>query len=112
PVEVDQSRMPPVSVSPEVGAVNLDVDPVELATTLVENLMMETEAVRDGDGSRLALAATGDRLAEMQRLVDDGISTGERVTHEYTFDSLLLGVAQRAEGQSSAALSFQATGAR
>lgn len=112
PVEVDQSMLPPVSVSPEVGAVNLAADPEELATTLVENLMIEAEAVREGNGSLLALAATGDRLAEMQRRVDDGISTGERMTHEYTFDALLLGVAESAEGQSSAALSFRATGIR
>lgn len=110
PVEVDPSTLPAVSVNPEVGAVNVDVDAQGLAVTLAENLMMEAEAVRDGNGSLLALAATGDRLAELQQRVDDGISTGERVTYEYTFDSLLLGVAESAEGQSSAALSLRATG--
>lgn len=109
-VKVDPSALPAVSVEPQVAMLNLDANAADLAVTLAENLAVEGEAVREGDGSLLAAVATGDRLAEMQQRVDDAISTGERTVSEYSFDSLLLGVAETAEGQASAALSFRATG--
>jgi hypothetical protein len=109
-VEVDPATLPPVTTSQEVQALNIDVDPSELAVTLAENLFIEAEAVRHGNGNLLAAAATGDRLTEMQRRVGDAISTGERPVPHYRFDSLALGVAEAGEGQSSAALSFEAIG--
>ena len=109
-VEVDASALPEVSVEAGVRSLNLDVEPAELAVTLAENVALESQAIREGDGSLLAASGTGDRLAEMQRRVDDGITTGERVTSEYVFASLVLDVAETSEGQSSAALAFHATG--
>lgn len=108
--EVDPSTLPDVSVESEVTALNLDVAASEIAATLAENLLVEGEAIRDGNSSLLVGVATGNRLAEMQRRVDDAITTGEQTVSEYSFDSLLLGVAETGEGQSSAALSVAATG--
>lgn len=108
--DIDPATLPPVTVEPGAAALNIDIDPAELAVTLAENLAIEGEAMRRGDGSLLAGAATGERLVEMQRQVDDAISTGRRMVSEYIFDSLVLDLAEAGEGQSSAALSFEAAG--
>ncbi|HEX2153812.1 MAG TPA: hypothetical protein VHL52_07530 [Acidimicrobiia bacterium] len=109
-VSVDQATLPDVSVGPGVAALNLDIEAGDVALTLAENLLVEAQAVKEGNGGLLAGVATGQRLAEMQRLVDDGISTGERRVSQYSFDSLRLDMVESGEGQSSAALSMRVIG--
>ncbi|CAN5880945.1 hypothetical protein BH23ACT5_BH23ACT5_19790 [soil metagenome] len=107
---IDPSSLPEVTVSPRVTAVNLEIDASQLAATLAENLHIEGEALRRADAGLLGPVATGDRLAEMQQRVVDAISTGEREVPEYSFDALVLDVAETDEAQTSAGLSFEATG--
>lgn len=111
--DVDPADLPVVVIDPGVAAVNFDVDEEvarSLALNLAENLWIEGEAIRLGDGSLLAAADASDRLVEMQEAVDGAIATGERVVHKHIFDSLTLGVADRGGEQLGAALSFEATG--
>jgi hypothetical protein len=111
--DIDPADLPVVVIDPGVEAVNFDVDEEvarSLALNLAENLWLEGEAIRRGDGSLLAAADASDRLVEMQEAVDGAIATGERVVHEHSFDSLTLGVAESGRDQLGAALSFEATG--
>lgn len=111
--DIDPADLPAVEIDPGVEAVNFDVDEEvagSLALNLAENLWIEGEAIRLGDGSLLAAAAASDRLKEMQERVDSAIATGERIVHEYDFESLTLGVADSGGEQLGAALSFEASG--
>ncbi len=111
--DIDPAGLPEVVVGPGMEAVSIDVDGEfsrSLAVNLVENLWIEGEAIRLGDGSFLAGADAANRLVEMQQRVDDAIATGERVVHEYRFESLTLGVADNGGDQLGAALSLAATG--
>lgn len=111
--DIDPTDLPAMAIDPGVEAVNFDIDEDfagSLAITLAENLWIEGEAIRRGDGSLLAAADASDRLVEMQAAVDAAIATGERVVHEYSFGSLTLGVGDSGGEQLGAALSFEATG--
>src|SRR5690606_7363444 len=111
-VEIEPGSIPEATVDPAVAALNLDVDPSGLAVTLAENLAVEGQALREADGSLLAAVATGDRLAELQRQLDEAITTGVRRTYEHDLESVHVEVAEQAEGQSSAALTLRASGVR
>lgn len=111
-VEVDPAALPEATVDPEVASLNLDSDPAAIALVFAENLATEAEALRRADGGMLAGVATGDRLVQLQRRLDEAITTGVRRAHEYRFDSIHIAVAERPEGQSSAGLSVRATGTR
>lgn len=111
-VEIEPASIPEATVDPAVAALNLDVDPSGLAVTLAENLAVESQALREVDGALLAAVATGDRLAELQRNLDEAITTGVRRTYEHDLESIHVEVAEQAEGQSSAALTLRASGVR
>lgn len=111
-VEVDPATLPEATIDPEVASLNLDADPDAIVLAFAENLATETEALRRADGGMLAGVATGDHLAQLQRRLDEAITTGVRQAHEYRFDSIHVAVAERPEGQSSAGLSVRATGTR
>lgn len=109
-VEIDLAALPEPAVGRELLALGMADEAHQLVAMLAEDLALEAEAIRDGNGGLLALAATGDRLGVMQRRVDDGISTGIRVADEYTFTALFLEAIPSAEGQASVALSVEAEG--
>lgn len=111
-IAVDPATLPEATVDPEVATLNLDSDPAAVALAFAENLATEAEALRKADGGMLAGVATGERLAQLQRRLDEAITTGIRRTHEYRFDSIHIALAARPEGQSSAGLSVRATGTR
>lgn len=112
-VEIDAASIPPVVVDPSVERLDLVIDDSvanELAVMLAENLALEGEAVRDANASRLAYADGGRRLAEIQARLDAAVTAGERPVDHYHFETLRLKLAGESEGQSSAALAFEATG--
>jgi len=109
-VDVEVADLPEPELGPELVALGMAADAPELVEMLAENLALEAEAIRDGDGGLLALAATGDRLGAMQQRVDDAVSTGVRIAEEYTFTSLLLDAIPSDGGQSSVAVSVEAEG--
>lgn len=112
-ITIDPSALPPVTVADDVRSLSLDIDQAaarDLAINLAENLAIEGQAIRQGNGNLLADASAGERLAEMQAQLDEALATGERVAFDYRFESLLLRVADRGEGQSGAALVFEADG--
>jgi hypothetical protein len=111
-VDVDPATLPEVSVHADVYALNSTLDQAgvrDLALVLAENLALEGEAVRSGDGSLLEFADAGVRLAEMQARVEDAISNAERVVEQHTFETLKLQVAGES-GQAGAALVFVGSG--
>ncbi|HUG32833.1 MAG TPA: hypothetical protein VMM14_08070 [Acidimicrobiia bacterium] len=112
-VDIDPDTLPTVEIHPDVRSLNLDVDDRyarELAVNLAENLAIEAEAVRRGDGSLLAAASGGERLTEMQERVAAAIAAGSRVVPVYHFKSLTLGVSETEGSQVGAALAFEGTG--
>ncbi len=113
PVRIDEGAIPEVTVDDSVAEVDFQVDQAaahEVAVMLAEDLALEAEAIRTVDASLLAIADGGERLTEIQARIDDGVTNGERIADEYEFDSLLLRVSGEEEGQTSAALAFEARG--
>lgn len=113
-VEVDPAALPHVEIDPEVFLLAGDFDEADaddLAVTLAENLLVEGEAIRDGDGALLGAVDSGDRLFDMQQVLDAALATGVRPVQEYDFDTLILRVEDAAGGQSGAAMAFDASGA-
>jgi hypothetical protein len=82
----------------------------DLAGILAEDLALEAEAIRTANAVLLAWADAGERLTEMQARIDDAITSGERVADHYELESLELRLAGESEGQTSAALAFDARG--
>jgi len=109
-VDIDPGSVPEPELGAEFMALGMAGVAPDLAVMLAENLALEAEAIRDSNGGLLALAATGDRLGEVQRRVDDAVSTGVRVANEYTFTSLVLDAIPSEGGQSSVAVLVEAVG--
>jgi len=113
PIEVDVQSLPIVTIDDSVRRLDFTVDDSTvraIAVMLAENLALEAEALRTVDASLLALATGGERLPEMQARIDDAVTTGQRATDRYEFGSLTLRLADESEGQTSAALAFDADG--
>ena len=112
-VEIDPATLPPVNVGADVLALNSAIvsgDFNDLATELAENLKIEGAAVLGGDSSLLPAVDSGDRLVEMQRRIDDAVSTGVRRVQNYTFESLDLSVVFTNGSQGGPGLGFAAKG--
>jgi hypothetical protein len=112
-VEIDPSSLPTVTVDDEMSRLSDDVEgprAQELALTLAENLEVEAEALLGADGGLLPAVDHGERLREMQRRVDEAVTTGETTVERYTFDSLHLVPIFAARGQAALSLGFEARG--
>jgi hypothetical protein len=112
-VEIDPATLPPVNVGADVLALNSDIaggDFNDLATQLAENLKIEGEAILSGDSSLLVEVDSGSRLVEMQRRIDEALSTGVRRVQNYTFESLDLSVVFTNGSQGGPGLGFAAHG--
>lgn len=110
-VAIDPDTLPPVEIDPDVRSLNLEVDDqfaLELAVNLAENLAIEADAIRRGDMNPLPAVSGERRLAEMQEKLAEATAGGSRVVPIYHFESLTLRA--QTEGQSGAALAFDATG--
>jgi hypothetical protein len=113
-VEVDPASLPAVTVDESVHGLDVTVDDefIDLVSlTLAENLAIEAEAMRTANGSLLALSSGGERLDEMQALLDTAVATGERTADQFTFSELAVALHEPVgEGQTSAGLVFTAAG--
>jgi hypothetical protein len=112
PISVDVVDFPDLEVDDSVSQLAIVVDDAflsELTVNFAEDLGLEAEAIRTGDGSLLAYADAGVRLTEMRASLDEALATGVRRVNEYHFDSLKLS-AHEAEGQVSAGLLFSGVG--
>jgi len=111
-VAVDPATLPQITIDAEVAALKSEIEAeaaTDLAIMLAENIEIEAEAMRQGEGRLLTAADFGARLAEMQRRVERSVATGEWVVADYRFDTLHLGVVETVGGQ-GADLGFHATG--
>lgn len=112
-VEIDPSALPRLTVDAEVAMRSDLGDPgaaQEVAVTLAENLETEAQALLSGDEELLSLVDVGDRLREMQRRIDESVSTGLTVVTRYTFDTLRAASLIRPPGQGALRLGVQARG--
>lgn len=113
PVQIDAAALPDVTIDESTRQLDMDIDGTvahELAVMLSENLALEAEAIRTANAELLALADGGERLTEMQARIDDAITSGDRVADHYELEALEVRAAGESEGQSSAALAFDASG--
>ena len=94
--EVDPATLPAVNIDPPVAGLSAGLATPEgaqdLAATLAWNLRVEAEAVATGDASLLPAIADGERLHELQAVIEEESAGGQRVIPTYTFDSLDLKV--------------------
>jgi hypothetical protein len=109
-VEVDPATLPIATASAEAMALNGEVDPDALALMLAENLEIEAMAMLRSDTSLLRAADDGERLVEMERIVEVAATTGQLVVLEHDFDSLHLEVVFTDGPQGGASLAFVAEG--
>ncbi|HXV71697.1 MAG TPA: hypothetical protein VEB69_09875 [Acidimicrobiia bacterium] len=113
PFQIEADSLPEVTIDASTQQLDITVDEAmasDIALMLAENLALEAEAIRTANAELLALADGGERLTEMQARIDDAITDGERVAERYEMESLELRLADESEGQSSAALAFDARG--
>jgi hypothetical protein len=91
PHDVDPATFPSITVGKDVVDWNHEIDGAgarEIVLMLVENLLLESQAVRRNDVSILEAVDHGDRLDEMRaRLVDDA-AKGTRVVEKYRIDEV------------------------
>jgi hypothetical protein len=109
-ITVDPAQLPTVTVSAEAEALDQEFDPQTLALELAEGLAIEGEAIRRGDTSLLRSAADGERLVQMERVVEAAATSGNHVVPEYTFDTMHLDVVFTDGPQGGASLGLATTG--
>lgn len=112
-IEIELAALPPVTVDPEVGSLNLELNPSQvdlLAVTLAENLEIESQALRSADPSLLRSVDHGARLLALEDAIESGEVRKQRAVPSYRFDSLHLGVVWANGIQGGASLGFEATG--
>jgi hypothetical protein len=105
---VDIGPLPSVEVDPAVDAIDLRDDPEDVATDLLEDLVIEADAIRANDPRLAASAVTGDRLAAARAAIaNHGAAPDVPV-----FDQLTLVLRRDPDdGQAPPHLAVEATGA-
>ncbi len=91
PHDVDPATFPSITVGQDVVDWNHEVDGAgarEIVLMLVENLLLESQAVRRNDVSILEAIDHGDRLDEMRSRLADDAARGTRVVERYRIDDV------------------------
>jgi hypothetical protein len=109
-IEIDPAQLPEATISAEAAALQGEVDPNAVALGLAQALAVEAEAIRRADTSLLRSADDGERLIEMERLVEQTATSGVHSVPTHTFDSMHVDVAPSEETQDAASLGLVATG--
>ena len=109
-ISVDPAQLPTVTVSAEAQALNDQVEPQTLALELAEGLAIEGEAIRRGDTSLVRSADDGERLVQVERIVEGAATSGEHVVPVYSFDRMHLDVVFTDGPQGGASLGLVTTG--
>jgi Na+-translocating ferredoxin:NAD+ oxidoreductase RnfD subunit len=113
PVNVDPSRLPPITVANDV----IDFDHTlageglhAVILTLAQNLELENQALLRVDEGLLAKVDHGDRLIQMQARMADAAATGTTVVQHYRFDSIDVSLLVPFGVQSGLSLGMAGTG--
>ena len=109
-ISVDPALLPTVTVSAEARALNDQVEPQALALELAEGLAIEGEAIRRGDTSLVRSADDGERLIQVERIVEGAATSGEHIVPVYAFDTMDLDVVFTDGPQGGASLGLITTG--
>jgi hypothetical protein len=109
-ITVDPAQLPTVTVSAEAEALDQEFDPQALAVELAEGLAIEGEAIRRGDTSLLRSADDGERLVQMERMVEAAATSGDHVVPVHIFDTMHLDVVFTDGPQGGASLGLATTG--
>jgi hypothetical protein len=111
-VEVPPDAVPPVEVSDEVRSVvgsRVSADAGTMAQHLVEDLLIEADALRSADVDLAATAVAGARLEAVRRQVADGAATPA----DHTFETMTVVVVRDPEDpQAVPRFGVHATGTR
>ena len=110
PIDLALEPLPEVTVSPEVVALNSSANPSSLAHDLAVALAVENQAMLSTDTSILRAVAEGERLVQMERLVQEAAVAGRYVISEYSFSALHLDVVYSEGPQGGADLALAANG--
>ncbi|MGH8951237.1 MAG: hypothetical protein ACRDX9_07415 [Acidimicrobiia bacterium] len=109
-IVIDIAQLPAVTVSADASALNREIDPDQLAVDLAGALAIEAEAMRRADTSLLRSADGGERLVEMERLIEVAATRDEYVVTDHVFDTLHLDVVFTDGPQGGASLGLAAIG--
>jgi hypothetical protein len=115
PSDVDPSTFPSITVDDDVLSWNHEITGAgakEIVLTLVENLGLEARARRDGDVTLLEAVDHGDRLAEMQALVEQQAADGVRVVERYDIDDVRVRLIVPFGRQEGLSLGLDSTGTK
>jgi Na+-translocating ferredoxin:NAD+ oxidoreductase RnfD subunit len=115
PSDVDPSTFPSIAVDDDVVSWNHEITgdgAREIVLTLVENLGLEAQAMRDGDPDLLEAVDHGDRLSEMQSLLDEQAAEGVRVVERYDIDDVRVRLIVPFGRQDGLSLGLDSTGTR
>jgi hypothetical protein len=115
PSDVDPSTFPSIAVDDDVISWNHEITgdgAREIVLTLVENLGLEAQAMRDGDPDLLEAVDHGDRLSEMQSLLDEQAAEGVRVVERYDIDDVRVRLIVPFGRQDGLSLGLDSTGTR
>ncbi len=107
---IDPASLPEVEVRGDVSTLLGELTADGLAVMLAEDLAIENAAMVAGDQRLLLAAATGARLADVERTIDLAVSDGVRVVTEFEFESLTVRSLERDGSQAGAAIAVDATG--
>ncbi len=113
PHVVDPSTFPEITIDRDVSDWDHTIDASgarEILVTLAENLEVENQALRRGDGSLLPAVDHGDRLAEMQGRLADAEASGRTVVQHYEFDAVRLILIVPFGMQTGISLGFESRG--
>jgi hypothetical protein len=91
PHEVDPATFPSISVDQDVLDWNHEITGAgarEIVLTLVENLQLENQALRDADPTILEAVAHGDRLDDMRGRLREGAASGTTRVERYEIDDV------------------------
>ncbi len=113
PHQLDPTTFPPITVNQDVADWDHEIagpGAQAIVLTLAENLELENQALLRADGSILPAVDHGDRLIEMQRRLQDAISTGTKVIARYRFDALDMSLLEPFGKQTGLSLGLDARG--
>jgi len=115
PSDLDPSTFPSITVDDDVLSWNHEITgdgAREIVLTLVENLGLEAQAMRDGEATVLEAVDHGDRLAEMQSRLDEHAAEGVRIVERYDIDDVRVRLIVPFGRQDGLSLGLDSTGTK
>jgi hypothetical protein len=92
--DIDPASLPTVTIEPDVAGISASLaapaGAQDLAASLAFNLEVESEAIVTADATLLPAVDDGDRLHDLEAMIEKGSIDDARIATTYAFDSLHL----------------------